>query len=130
MKGECAMRHSRKNEKYFIDLQEYVGIQIRARRTVLKLSQEAFCEKAGLSSSKYFSKVERGENISLHTLATIAKALGVEPSELLPKNELNEDFPQDVDRIKALVDSINSNPQKTKSLSLILKVIEDIAEHY
>ena len=65
------------------DLNTLVGRNIRRRRRASGLSQEAFAHACGLHRT-YIGGVERGErNITLTTLARIAKALGTTPVELL-----------------------------------------------
>ena len=60
-----------------------VGQQIRAYRKEAGLTQEKLAEKASLSY-KYLGEVERGVvNISLDSLARIAKALKVKVQDLL-----------------------------------------------
>lgn len=58
------------------------GRQVRALRKKRKLSQEMLAFEAGLDRS-YMGGVERGErNVSLINIAKIAKALGIELSDL------------------------------------------------
>lgn len=60
-----------------------VGKRIREIRQKKGLSQEVLAHEAGLDRS-YVGSVERGErNISIINLHRIAKALDVEPFELL-----------------------------------------------
>jgi len=59
------------------------GARVRAYRESLGLSQMAIAEKADLHFT-YVSSVERGErNISLQNILRLAKALGVDPGELV-----------------------------------------------
>lgn len=61
---------------------EQVGRNIKAAREKAKLTQEEVAKKAGLNTN-YFAVIERGEvNTTLEKLQNIAKALGVEVSEL------------------------------------------------
>jgi len=56
---------------------------LKAERTRRKLSQEALAHKAGLSVS-YISMLERGQRTPpLETLEQLAKALSVNPLNLL-----------------------------------------------
>jgi transcriptional regulator with XRE-family HTH domain len=64
-------------------LLQRVGTRLRAARNDKALSQEAVAFAAGLDRS-YVSGIERGEfNVSLLTLARIAKVLGVRLATLL-----------------------------------------------
>ena len=58
--------------------------RVKALREALKLSQEAFAERAGLTY-KYYQHVEAGRkrDIRLSTLEKLAKACGLELRELL-----------------------------------------------
>lgn len=69
------------------DLQ-FIGKKIKKIRKSKKISQETLAYKAN-TSRNYMGCIERGEqNLGIRSLLKIAKALNVEPSELLPK--LNE----------------------------------------
>lgn len=60
-----------------------LGERIRQRRTELDLSQEDLAERSNLHRN-YIGGVERGErNISLINILKIAKALELDPSELV-----------------------------------------------
>ncbi len=58
--------------------------RVKALREVLGLSQEAFAEKAGLKY-KHYQAIEAGRKIDIRvsTLEKLAKACGLDPSELL-----------------------------------------------
>jgi transcriptional regulator with XRE-family HTH domain len=59
------------------------GARVRKHRESLGLSQMALGERADLHFT-YVSSVERGErNISLQNILRLAKALGVDPAELI-----------------------------------------------
>jgi len=50
---------------------------VRARREALKISQEAFADSIGMHRA-YYSSIERGErNLTVETLARVAKGLRV-----------------------------------------------------
>lgn len=68
-----------------------VGLRIRKHRMSLNFSQEAFADHINLDRSNY-GAIERGErNISIQTLARIAKGLEIEVSELFPSlHEINK----------------------------------------
>jgi transcriptional regulator with XRE-family HTH domain len=56
---------------------------VRRLRLSAGLSQEALADRAGLHRT-YISSIERGErNVALENIVGIAKALGVEPRDLL-----------------------------------------------
>lgn len=63
-------------------IQEQFGHRIRKLREAQKISQEEMAYKAGVHRT-YLGGIERGErNPSLKNIAAIAKALGVDLSEL------------------------------------------------
>ena len=56
------------------------GVQVRAQREQLGLSQESFADIAGLHRT-YVGSVERGErNVSLDAIWQLADALGTTPA--------------------------------------------------
>lgn len=60
-----------------------LGDAIRHHRTKAGLSQEKLAEKTDLHPV-YIGKIERGEQwISLHSLLRVAKAIGVQASDLI-----------------------------------------------
>ena len=68
-----------------MDIRQVVADNIRLIRQKRNLSQEALAAKSGVSIS-YIGYLERAEkSISVVTLAKIAKALKVQPEELLRK---------------------------------------------
>ena len=70
-------------------LVDRVGRRIGELRRNARLSQEKFAERLDVSV-QYVSRVESGENLTLHSLAAIAKALGVEVNALFeaPRPEM------------------------------------------
>jgi transcriptional regulator with XRE-family HTH domain len=65
-----------------MDLNVRLGRRVRALRKKRRLTQEQLGERAGIAA-KYLGSLERGrENPTVRTLAKIAKALGVELTEL------------------------------------------------
>lgn len=65
-----------------MDIRKVVAWNIRRLRVNKQLSQEALASEADLDRT-YLSRLEQStENPSILTLAAIAKALGVNPSEL------------------------------------------------
>lgn len=66
-----------------MDIRKVVARNLRRARRAVGLSQEALAEKAKVDRS-YVSRVETGKvSIGLDTLAALAQAVGVAPSELL-----------------------------------------------
>lgn len=65
------------------DARSRVGGNIRRHRLVQDLSQESLADICGLHRT-YVGSVERGErNLSLDNIVKFAKALGVQPRDLL-----------------------------------------------
>jgi transcriptional regulator with XRE-family HTH domain len=59
---------------------------LRAAREACDLSQEALAHDAGLHRT-YIGSVERGErNISIDNIERLARALGVEPADLMRRS--------------------------------------------
>lgn len=70
----------------------YLAHNVRELRTRRELSQEALAELAGFHRT-YVSQVERGiSNVSIESLARLARVLGVEASRLIrkPRESVNE----------------------------------------
>ena len=66
------------------DLLRQVGAAVRARREALGLTRAEVAERAGLSV-RFLAQVEQGEgNVAVTRLFRMARALGVEMSDLLP----------------------------------------------
>lgn len=64
-------------------LHEEFGRRVKARRTALGLSQEAFAEKSGIARA-YVGQVETGmRNVSLNNIVRLAAALEVDPAKLM-----------------------------------------------
>ncbi len=60
------------------------------KRTELGMSQEVLAEEAGLHRT-YIGSVERGErNVSIDNMERLAKALGADIVDLLPRPQLGE----------------------------------------
>lgn len=65
-----------------------LGQAIRDVRKARRVSQEALAHNAGIDRS-HMGKIERGErNVTALNLLRVAKALGVETSEIFSKAEL------------------------------------------
>ncbi len=65
------------------DLQRTIGVQLRAHRARLGISQEKLAEQLGYHRN-YIGGIERGErNLTLKTFETLAQRLGVDPLDLL-----------------------------------------------
>lgn len=69
-----------------MDLVRLLGTNVRRARKVKGLSQEELALEAGMKRS-YLSDLERGtRNPTVRALGRIARALGVEPGELLRRD--------------------------------------------
>ncbi len=72
------------------DINAIAGRNIRAARLKLGLSQDAFADVCQIHRT-YIGAVERGErNITLNTLAMIAKAAKTTPIELLKAKRIGK----------------------------------------
>ncbi len=70
-----------------LEMQVSLGQVVRAKRSQLGYSQEAFADKVGLHRT-YIGSFERGErNLSLQNLVRIANALDIRLSSLLAEAE-------------------------------------------
>lgn len=70
-----------------LEMQITLGQVVRAKRSELGYSQEAFADKVGLHRT-YIGSFERGErNLSLQNLVRIANALDLSLSSLLTEAE-------------------------------------------
>lgn len=70
-----------------LEMQVTLGQVVRAKRSKLGYSQEAFADKVGLHRT-YIGSFERGErNLSLQNLVRIANALDLSLSSLLTEAE-------------------------------------------
>lgn len=68
-------------------IQKRFGVRVRRARQACKLTQEEVADAAELDRS-YVGQVERGErNISLVNIHKIARALHVQPSDLVDSSE-------------------------------------------
>lgn len=66
---------------------ERVAGRVRALRKARKLSQEALADLCNLHRT-YVGAIERGERaITLNTLERLAKALGINPEDLIAAHE-------------------------------------------
>ena len=66
-----------------MDIREVFARNLRKARNARRLSQEVLAHEAGVDRT-YVSALERGVyNATIVMVAKLAKALGVEPSELL-----------------------------------------------
>jgi transcriptional regulator with XRE-family HTH domain len=69
----------RDKDEYLVRL----GRAVRARRSVIGLSQEALADYAGIDRS-HMGKIERGErNVTFLNIVRIATAIQCKPSDLL-----------------------------------------------
>ncbi|NPV76068.1 MAG: helix-turn-helix transcriptional regulator [Anaerolineae bacterium] len=72
-------------------LQTNVGVRIKERRKQVEMTLDELAEKTGLTAS-FISQVERGKaNISLNSLHTVAKALGVPVFYFVAEGDLPEE---------------------------------------
>lgn len=79
------------------DLRDLVAARLRELREAAGLTQGELADSAQGLSRAYLSEVERGEkSLGLETLGRLARALGVEPVELLRPKRANEPGPEEL----------------------------------
>lgn len=105
------------------DIQKAFGERLRALRRDKKLTQEQAAEKGGINP-KYYGAVERGEiNITLKTIASLARVLDVEIGEIfafdlgIQKEEKSEIIAKTTQILKA------GSKDQIKRLNLFLKEV-------
>jgi transcriptional regulator with XRE-family HTH domain len=77
------------------DLQTVLGTRIRELRTKKGFSQESFADHCGLHRT-YMGAIERGErNLTIESVLTVAKGLGMTMSQLLQGMEKQVDSPNE-----------------------------------
>lgn len=73
-----------KPKKETLDPKVVAQIKVKEARELKKMTQEEVAKKAGISPN-YYAKIERGTiNTSIEKANKIAKALGVEVSDIFP----------------------------------------------
>ena len=106
-----------------MDILKRVGKKIREIRKNRGLSQEALGEKAGLSSN-YIGQIERGQKqVTLTTLARIAKSLRIDVSVLF--EGVSEKTKQDED-LKLLLELAKILNQR--DLAMVRRLSEHLAK--
>ena len=74
-----------------MDVVQLLGVNVRRYRKLKGMSQERLALDAGMERS-YVSDLERGtRNPSVRALGRLAKALGIEASNLLERSEISWD---------------------------------------
>lgn len=99
---------------------DFLAKQLKAQRKQLRLSQEQFAEKVGISLP-LISELERGRaNPTLQTLGKISDALGMSVAELLDVDGALAD----PERIRARIDdSLNGmNAEQLKVIAALLNI--------
>ena len=104
-------------------MRKQIGLRIRNLRKARGMTQDAVAEKAGLNA-KYYAQTERaGSNLTLDTIAHIAKALDVSVAEIF---EVQEDHPDDdrkvvSDLVRRVVDK--GSDERVRRLRVFLEQI-------
>lgn len=117
---------SRKEDKYLKGLEVYLGQRIHGERTRLGLKQAQLAERAD-KSDKWISRIERhGDNMSLHSLGALARALAVEPGDLLPASQTRH-YSTLAREGLALLDEADrdKSPRKLELMVRLLRAIQD-----
>jgi transcriptional regulator with XRE-family HTH domain len=91
-------------------LHKRIGLFIAARRNSLDMKQEQLAASVGISRASV-ANIERGrQSVLVHHLYAIAKALGLQPSELLPQID-------DVETDEALPLPSGLKPEQMRAVS-------------
>lgn len=91
-----------------------MGRKMRAFRESLKLTQAQVSEKAGIETA-FYGQIERATAIpSIKTLVSIAKALGIDSGDLLPRKSSKE--PESYEKVTARL--IQTIPRERRRLAL------------
>lgn len=93
-------------------LHKRIGLFIASRRNSLGLKQEQLAASVGISRAS-LANIERGrQSVLVHHLYAIAKALGLQPGQLLPQVD-------DVESDDALPMPRDLKPDQIKAVSLV-----------
>ena len=97
------------------DITKRLLARVRELREARGLSQEAFAERAGLKY-KHYQAVEAGRkpNIQLPTLVKMAKALGLEPWELLNFETMPAALGEEADKFQTTAGKGGRKPAKRR----------------
>lgn len=100
-----------------------VGARIRDVRNQKKLTQKQVVEHADLKTTYIYLVEGEGQNIQLKTLIKIAKALNVEPRDLMPSvvdprdfENQNRDLREQFDKLLVLLEGIEPIRASIKKL--------------
>lgn len=113
----------RRNDKAFERLLSHVSKAIRSQRSALGLTQAQLGERADLTD-KFISRIEtEGENITLSSLSSLAKALKLKPGDLLPSSTDRDEHTL-ARQCKAVIDSVDDNKAALEMMLELLKVAQ------
>lgn len=119
----------RRTEPYFKSLEAHVSAQVRAIRLRKGLTQAQVAERAEVTD-KFVSRVETvGENLSLHSIGALARALGCSAGDLLPSTPTEAASSKPAVEVKALVDVLDQRPARRQQLRHVAKLLESMIEH-
>ncbi len=100
-----------------------IGERVFAVRTALGMTQQKMAEKVGIDTS-FYGQIERGAGImSLKTLFTIADVGGVNPADLLPRND------GDIEATAAAISALGSlvDTMKPRRRRILLRAARHLA---
>jgi transcriptional regulator with XRE-family HTH domain len=111
-----------------IRLYRLLGDRICRARQALKLSQAKLARAVGLNRVSIVN-IEKGrQRPSLHVLWEIGRALGVEPSSLIPKerdlDELDSGVHLDADTVTKIQDATKGDPLATRRLTDFIRMAQ------
>lgn len=118
----------RRTEPYFKSLEAHVGAKVKAVRLRRGWTQAQVAERAEVTD-KFISRVETvGENLSLHSIGALARALEVRPGDLLPCSEGTANESKQAIVVKSLVDVLDQREGRRRQLHHVARLLESMID--
>lgn len=111
---------------YIYNEDKLVGLRIKARRKLLRMTQKDLAALVGITAQQ-IQKYENGVNkINVHMLMAISNALKVSPESFLKKDVFGSNDTDELeDALLYLFRSIKSKSIKVRIIELIRSLVEE-----